>query len=344
MMSNRYEIVLEELKRVPRTWLVTGVAGFIGSNLLESLLNLKQNIVGLDNFATGLRKNFDDVKSNVPPEAWKRFRFVEGDITDAAACKDASKGVDYVLHQGALGSVPRSIANPLATNKANVEGFLQVLSAARDAKAKRFVFASSSSIYGDDPTLPRVEDKIGAPLSPYAASKRVGELYALAFSKCYPIQIIGLRYFNVFGKRQDPNSAYAAVIPKWVGQLLQGERPVINGDGETSRDFAYIANVVQANILAATVTDDTAVNDFYNVAFGSRITLNVLFALIRDGLAQTRPELKGIQPDYQAFRAGDVRHSLADISRIASRLGYAPQYSVQQGLAETLPWYVAQYQ
>jgi UDP-N-acetylglucosamine/UDP-N-acetylgalactosamine 4-epimerase len=322
---------------------VTGCAGFIGSNLLEALLKLKQNVVGLDNFATGLRKNFDDVKQIVGAEAWQRFRFVEGDISDASACADACRGVNYVLHQGALGSVPRSIANPLATNKANVEGFLQMLCAARDAKARRFVYASSSSIYGDDPTLPRVEGKIGHPLSPYAASKRVGELYAASFSRCYPISTIGLRYFNVFGKRQDPNSAYAAVIPKWVGQLLKGEHTVINGDGETSRDFAYIANVIQANILAATTTDEKAINEYYNVAYGTRITLNELFALIRAGLAVSRPELKSVQPQYAPFRAGDVRHSLADISKISARLGYAPQYSVQQGLAETLPWYVQQH-
>jgi UDP-N-acetylglucosamine 4-epimerase len=340
-MSTRYHAVKEELQRAPRTWLITGVAGFIGSNLLESLLNLNQHVTGLDNFATGLRANLDDVKNSVSPQAWTRFRFVEGDITDPVACKDVCGGADYVLHQGALGSVPRSIANPLATNKANVEGFLQMLCAARDARVRRFVFASSSSIYGDDPTLPRVEDKIGAPLSPYAASKRIGELYAQSFSRCYPIQTIGLRYFNVFGKRQDPNSAYAAVIPKWAGQLLQGQQPVINGDGETSRDFAYIANVVQANILAATCADEKAVNAFYNVAFGARITLNTLFGLIRDGLAQTRPGIASVQPAYEAFRPGDVRHSLADISQISARLGYAPTHSVQQGLAETLPWYAA---
>jgi UDP-N-acetylglucosamine/UDP-N-acetylgalactosamine 4-epimerase len=336
-----YAQVMQELRALPRTWLVTGAAGFIGSNLVEHLLRLGQEVVGLDNFATGYRRNLEEVHRCVGAEAWSRFRFIEGDIRDLATCHEACRGVDHVLHHAALGSVPRSIDDPIATNQANVDGFLHMLVAARDAGVERFVYAASSSTYGDHPGLPKVEDRIGKPLSPYAVTKYVNELYAGVFERTYGIRTIGLRYFNVFGRRQDPDGAYAAVIPRWVGSLLGGEICRINGDGETSRDFCYIDNVVQANLLAATVVDPGATDQVYNVACGERTTLNALFRMIRDGLAGHAPELARAEPEYAPFRPGDVRHSLADIGRIRERLGYVPSHSVARGLAEALAWYVA---
>lgn len=304
------------------------------------MLLLGQEVVGLDNFATGHQRNLDDVRANVGESAWRQFHFIEGDIAELETCQSACSGVDFVLHQAALGSVPRSVADPIASNQANVTGFLNMLVAARNAKVKRFVYAASSSTYGDHPGLPKVEDTIGEPLSPYAVTKYVNELYAKVFARTYGFESIGLRYFNVFGRRQNPNGAYAAVIPRWVGTLLDGERCRINGDGETSRDFCYIKNVVQANILAALSETPSASNQVYNVAFGGRTTLNELYYLIRDFLAKSRPELGNFQPLYADFRPGDVRHSLADISKASRLLGYEPTHSIQQGLIETLAWYV----
>jgi UDP-N-acetylglucosamine 4-epimerase len=321
--------------------LVTGVAGFIGSNLLEQLLQNDQYVVGLDNFATGYRHNLDDVREMVTPEQWSRFRFFESDIRDLAACHTACAGVDIVLHQAALGSVPRSVEDPIASNQTNVDGFLNMLVASRDAGVKRFVYAASSATYGDHPGLPKVEDEIGKPLSPYAVTKHVNELYAYVFEKNYGISTIGLRYFNVFGRRQDPNGAYAAVIPAWVGSLLEDRPLKIFGDGETSRDFCYIDNVVQANVLAATTESIEATAQVYNVAVGGRTTLNELFQWIRTGLSSHRPELVNIEPIYADFRPGDVRHSQADISKAVNLLGYQPTHSVEAGLQEALDWYVA---
>jgi UDP-N-acetylglucosamine 4-epimerase len=320
--------------------LITGVAGFIGSNLLEALLLAGQKVVGLDNFSTGKQKNLDAVHSSVGPEAWSCFRFHKGDIRDLDDCRAACKGVDFALHQAALGSVPRSIEDPILTNQSNIDGFLNMLVAARDAKVKRFVYAASSSTYGDHPGLPKVEDKIGRPLSPYAVTKYVNELYADVFARTYGMESIGLRYFNVFGKRQDPEGAYAAVIPKWMGQLLRKEAPVVNGDGETSRDFCYIDNVVQANCLSALSTESSAVNRVYNIAFGERTSLNELFASIRAGVAASLPEVQAIEPYYGPERAGDVRHSLADISLARKYLGYAPEVDVKKGMEMTVKWYV----
>ena len=323
-----------------RMWLVTGAAGFIGSNLVERLLTLGHSVVGLDNFATGHGRNLEDVRAQVGEPAWKRFRFVEGDICDLGTCHDVCRGADYVLHQAALGSVPRSLVDPIATHAANVTGFLNILVAARDAQVRRFVYAASSSTYGDHPALPKVEDQIGRPLSPYAVTKYVDELYADVFERSYGIETVGLRYFNVFGRRQDPDGAYAAVIPLWVGNLLAGRECRINGDGETSRDFCFVENVVQANLLAATARGDVT-GGVYNVAVGGRTTLNQLFGWIRDGLARFRPEVAGAEPAYAPFREGDVRHSQADITKARERLGYAPTHTVEAGLRETLEWYAA---
>jgi UDP-N-acetylglucosamine/UDP-N-acetylgalactosamine 4-epimerase len=338
----RYEEVQQQLLSTTKTWLVTGVAGFIGSNLLESLLKLDQRVVGLDNFATGRQENLNEVKTLVTPTQWDRFSFVRGDICDMDACRRVSEGVGYVLHQAALGSVPRSLENPIATNAANVTGFLNMLVAARDAGVQRFVYAASSSTYGDHPGLPKVEDTIGRPLSPYAVTKYVNELYADVFARSYRIETIGLRYFNVFGPRQDPNGAYAAVIPKWISGLVKGEDVVINGDGETSRDFCFVANAVQANLLAATVQDENAVNQVYNVAVGESTTLNVLYTLICNALLARHANLATAEPLYHEFRAGDVRHSLADIDRARRLLGYAPTQRVVEGLALAMPWYLGQ--
>lgn len=337
---NAYDKAQAELRANPKTWLVTGVAGFIGSNLLEALLKLDQRVVGLDNFETGFRKNLERVKELVQPEQWNRFQFHEGDIRDLDACHKAVAGVDYVLHQAALGSVPRSLENPIRTNETNISGFLNMLVTSRDAKVKRFVYAASSSTYGDHPGLPKVEDRIGKPLSPYAVTKYVNELYADVFTRSYGLETIGLRYFNVFGPRQDPQGAYAAVVPKWFASLLSEQPVYINGDGETSRDFCYIANVVQVNVLAATTQNAEAANQIYNVALGDRTTLNDLFYAIQQLIAEKKPGLKLSPPVYRDFRAGDVRHSQADIAKARERLGYAPAYRVQQGLAEAAEWYI----
>jgi len=320
---------------------VTGVAGFIGSNLLETLLKLDQQVVGLDNFATGHQYNLDQVQALVSPAQWARFRFIRGDIRRIDDCHAACAGADYVLHQAALGSVPRSLEDPITTNSTNIDGFLNMLVAARDAMVKRFVYAASSSTYGDHPGLPKVEDHIGKPLSPYAVTKLVNEQYADVFARVYGFLTIGLRYFNIFGQRQDPNGAYAAVVPKWTAAMMAGETVWINGDGETSRDFCYIANAVQANLLAATTTNTDAVNQVYNVAVGDRTSLNDLFEAIRALLAPRYPRLAGFTPSYRDFRAGDVRHSLADITKARTLLGYEPGYRIQEGLREAMDWYVA---
>ncbi|WP_322996666.1 NAD-dependent epimerase/dehydratase family protein [Castellaniella sp.] len=334
----RYEALRIQLQTQPRTWLVTGCAGFIGSNLLESLLGLDQAVVGLDNFSTGYQHNLDEVQSRVSPQQWARFRFIQGDIRDLDTCRQAVTGVQHVLHQAALGSVPRSLADPITTNAVNVAGQLNMLVAARDAGVQSFVYAASSSTYGDHPGLPKVEDRIGKPLSPYAVTKYVNELYADVFARAYDFQTVGLRYFNVFGQRQDPDGAYAAVIPKWVAAMILDQDVVINGDGETSRDFCYIDNVVQANLLAS-VAGAEGRNQVYNVAFNARTSLNQLFDLLRDTLgrnqiAYARP------PRHGDFRAGDVRHSQADVSKAGALLGYAPQFNIQQGLDIAMPWYI----
>lgn len=338
---NAYETIQKQLQAEPKKWLITGVAGFIGSNLLETLLKLDQTVVGLDNFATGHQYNLDEVKGEVTPEQWARFTFIEGDIRNVDTCHQACQGADYVLHQAALGSVPRSINDPITTNSANIDGFLNMLVAARDAQVKSFTYAASSSTYGDHPGLPKVEDRIGKPLSPYAVTKYVNELYAEVFARTYGFNCIGLRYFNVFGKRQDPNGAYAAVIPKWTSAMIQDEDLFINGDGETSRDFCFVANAVQANLLAATAANPEARNQVYNVAVGDRTTLNILFALLRDNLA-AHGVSASTQPVYRDFRAGDVRHSQADIGKAQRLLGYAPTHRLAEGVAEAMPWYVAQ--
>ena len=334
-----YQQLQTRLPTEPRTWLVTGVAGFIGSNLLETLLKLNQRVVGLDNFATGHQRNLDEVQTLVSAAQWANFSFIKGDIREQADCQKACHGVDYVLHQAALGSVPRSLEDPVTTNSANITGFLNMLVAARDAKVKSFTYAASSSTYGDHPALPKVEDAIGKPLSPYAVTKYVNELYAEVFARCYGFNTVGLRYFNVFGPRQDPNGAYAAVIPKWTAALLQGDTVYINGDGETSRDFCFVANAVQANLLAATAENPEARNQVYNVAVGDRTTLNILFALLRDNLA-AHGVSASVQPVYRDFRAGDVRHSQADICKAQRLLGYAPTHRLAEGVATAMPWYV----
>ena len=336
-----YDALRDRLRGEPRTWLVTGVAGFIGSNLLEALLGLEQRVVGLDNFATGHRHNLDQVQALVTPAQWRRFQFIEGDIRVPGDCRTACDGVDYVLHQAALGSVPRSLEDPIATNAANIDGFLHMLVAARDAGVKRFVYAASSSTYGDHPGLPKVEDRIGKPLSPYAVTKLVNEQYADVFARVYGFRTIGLRYFDIFGPRQDPNGAYAAVVPKWTAAMMAGEPVWINGDGETSRDFCHIANAVQANLLAATAASDEATNQVYNVAVGDRTTLNDLFEAIRGLLASRFPHLKDFKPSYRDFRAGDVRHSLADVTKARTLLGYQPSHRIGDGLREAMDWYVA---
>lgn len=337
----QYELVKQSLRELPRVWLVTGVAGFIGSNLLHTLLQLDQTVIGLDNFATGHLANLTQIESLVSPEQWRRFRFIEGDIRNLDDCLKACSGVDYVLHQAALGSVPRSINDPVTTNAANVDGFLNMLVASRDQGVSRFVYAASSSTYGDHPALPKVEEQIGRPLSPYAVTKLVNELYADVFARTYSMECIGLRYFNVFGPRQDPNGAYAAVIPKWVAALLHAQPVSINGDGETSRDFCFVENAVQANILAATTVNTEAVNQVYNVAVGQRTSLNELFGLIKDILAEHCSGVSQAQPEYREFRGGDVRHSLADIGKAERLLGYQPTHNIKQGLSVALPWYVS---
>jgi len=362
-----YAEVTSNLLAQPATWLVTGVAGFIGSNLLETLLKLNQRVVGLDNLATGHQRNLDEVQGLVTPAQWANFNFINGDIRNFTDCQNAmqfapsspvgegwgeggavrskapmaipSQPVDFVLHQAALGSVPRSLTDPIATNHTNITGFLNMLTAARDAKVKSFTYAASSSTYGDHPGLPKVEDVIGKPLSPYAVTKYVNELYANVFARCYGFNTIGLRYFNVFGPRQDPNGAYAAVIPKWTAALLKGDPVYINGDGETSRDFCFVANAVQANLLSATTANPDAKNEVYNVAVGDRTTLNTLFSLLCNNLADHGVSAN-TQPLYRDFRSGDVLHSQADVSKVKSLLGYAPTHSIQQGVQSAMAWYV----
>ena len=338
MTSTAYKKVQKVLINEPKTWLITGVAGFIGSNLLEELLLLNQRVVGLDNFATGFQHNLDEVQGLVNEDQWQNFTFIEGDIRNLDACQAACTDIDYVLHQAALGSVPRSIADPINTNDTNISGYLNMLVAARDAKVASFTYAASSSTYGDHPALPKVEDAIGNPLSPYAVTKYVNELYADVFSRTYGFKTIGLRYFNIFGKRQTPDGAYAAVIPKWTAAMIAGDEVFINGDGDTSRDFNFIENAVQANILAATATEE-AKNQVYNVAVGGRTTLNTLFSALKEHLS-----VNGVsytqEPVYRDFRAGDVRHSQADISKIQNALGYAPHFDIIQGIKKAMPWYV----
>jgi UDP-N-acetylglucosamine 4-epimerase len=334
----RYSQVQTHLRAAPRRWLVTGCAGFIGSNLVEALLELDQHVVGLDNFATGYPHNLDEVRANVSAAQWSNFRFVQGDIRDSATCADAVAGAEFVLHQAALGSVPRSLADPVTTNDVNISGFLNMLVAARDAKVQAFVYAASSSTYGDHPALPKVEDQIGKPLSPYAVTKYVNEMYADVFARAYDFKTIGLRYFNVFGKRQDPEGAYAAVIPKWIAAMLKGEAVSVNGDGETSRDFCFVDNAVQANILAA-MADDEGTNQVYNVAVNARTSLNVLHQHLVTTLAENAVSY-ALAPSYRDFRAGDVRHSQADISKAQRLLGYQPTHTILQGLQAAMPWYL----
>jgi UDP-N-acetylglucosamine 4-epimerase len=335
---NRYELIQTQLRQTPKTWLVTGVAGFIGSNLLETLLKLNQHVLGMDNFVTGHQRNLDEVQALVTPEQWACFQFLPGDIRQLDDCQAACRGVDHVLHQAALGSVPRSLSDPIATNETNISGFLNMLVAARDAQVKSFTYAASSSTYGDHPVLPKVEANIGNPLSPYAVTKYVNELYASVFARSYGFKTIGLRYFNVFGPRQDPDGAYAAVIPKWTAALIQGEQVFINGNGETSRDFCFVANAVQANMLAA-CSIDNAKDQVYNVSVGDRTTLNELFAALRDALI-----IQGVdpatQPSFREFRAGDVRHSQADIAKAQLMLGYTPAYRLAEGIAQSVLWYL----
>ena len=332
-----YEQTKQTLMSDTKVWLITGVAGFIGSNLLETLLLLNQKVVGLDNFATGFQHNLDEVQALVSAEQWQCFTLIQGDIRNLADCQTACTGVDYVLHQAALGSVPRSIADPIATNETNISGFLNMLTAARDANVSSFTYAASSSTYGDHPALPKIEDAIGNPLSPYAVTKYVNELYADVFSRTYGFNTIGLRYFNIFGKRQTPDGAYAAVIPKWTAAMIAGDDVFINGDGDTSRDFNFIENAVQANILAATANSD-AKNQVYNVAVGGRTTLNTLFDALKESLSDNGVSYSQA-PVYRDFRAGDVRHSQADISKIQNALGYAPQFDIIQGIEKAMPWY-----
>jgi UDP-N-acetylglucosamine 4-epimerase len=338
---SRYNEIKTELLKSPKIWLVTGVAGFIGSNLLETLLKLNQKVVGLDSFATGHQRNLDEVKSLVSDDQWNNFNFIEGDIRNAQDCEQAlmhnDTAVDYVLHQAALGSVPRSIADPITTNAANITGFLTMLQAAKEAQVKSFTYAASSSTYGDHPALPKIEENIGKPLSPYAVTKYVNELYAGVYAKTYGFKTIGLRYFNVFGQRQDPDGAYAAVIPKWTASMVKGEEVFINGDGETSRDFCFIENTVQMNILAATAPDE-AKDEVYNVAVGDRTTLNELYEAIQLALQQNDIEATSA-PTYQDFRAGDVRHSQADVSKAVNNLGYQPEFRILEGIAKAMPWY-----
>lgn len=337
-MNTAFEKCQETLLKCPKVWLITGVAGFIGSNLLEFLLKLNQTVVGLDNFATGHQKNLDEVMGCVEESQWSNFTFINGDICNINDCNKAVGGVDYVLHQAALGSVPRSINDPITANATNIGGFLNMLVAAKDANVASFTYAASSSTYGDHPALPKIEENIGNPLSPYAVTKYVNELYADVFARTYGFKSIGLRYFNVFGKRQDPNGAYAAVIPKWAAAMIKGEEVFINGDGETSRDFCFIENTIQANILAA-VADDASKNQVFNVAVGDRTTLNDLFYALKAALFENK-KIYNLEPSYREFRAGDVRHSQADIGKIKKYLGYQPVYPIVEGVSIAMPWYV----
>jgi UDP-N-acetylglucosamine 4-epimerase len=334
-----YQAAQQHLKQNQYHWLITGVAGFIGSNLLEALLALNQKVTGLDNFSTGYRHNLDQVRQSVGLDAWGNFSFIEGDMQNFEDCVRACKGIDYVLQEAALGSVPRSIENPILTNASNITGFLNILVAARDAKVKRFVYAASSSTYGDHPGLPKVEDAIGKPLSPYAVTKYVNELYADVFARCYGMDSIGLRYFNVFGPRQDPNGAYAAVIPQWVAALIRNQAVKINGDGETTRDFCFVDNVIQINLLAALTTSPAAAKQVYNVALNDRTSLNQLYEMMRSLLRPSFPHVDKHSPQYVGFRNGDIRHSQADISKAAVLLGYQPTHRIGDGLKEAMEWY-----
>lgn len=334
-----YDRTKEELTKNPKIWLITGVAGFIGSSLLEALLKLGQTVIGIDNFSNGRAQNLTAVR-NAAGKYWSNFTFREADIRNLDDCLEGCKNVDYVLHQAALGSIPRSIANPILTNDSNINGFLNMLVASKDSKIKRFVYAASSSTYGDHPGLPKVEDIIGRPLSPYAITKYVNELYAEVFGKTYGMETIGLRYFNVFGPRQSPSGAYAAVVPKWINSLLSGASCSINGDGSTSRDFCYIENVIQANILAATSTHTNAINQIYNIAYGDSTSLNELFAFLVTAIIEKDINVVEKNPTYQDFRTGDVLHSLADISKAKKYLGYNPSHNAQEGLKETVKWFI----
>ena len=338
-----YDQLRQTLPLRRKRWLVTGCAGFIGSHLVETLLRLNQRVIGLDNFATGYQRNLDEIRDALTSDQWRNFRFIEGDIRQPGDCRQACQDVDYVLHQAALGSVPRSLADPQTTNATNIDGFLNMLVAARDAGVQRFVYAASSSTYGDHPALPKVEDAIGNPLSPYAVTKRVNEMYADVFGRCYGLASIGLRYFNVFGPRQDPEGAYAAVIPRWTRQMLLGEEVRIHGDGETSRDFCFVDNAVQANLLAATIDNSEAVNQIYNVALNERTSLNALFGLLRDVLCTHRPELDVAAPVHGEFREGDVRHSQADIAKATRLLGYVPTHRLADGIQIAMPWYLSRF-
>lgn len=337
---DHYKQTKNLLRKESKRWLITGVAGFIGSNLLEQLLRLDQTVVGLDNLSTGHEKNLAEVKSLVSEKQWSGFMFIKGDIRDLGVCQRACKDAEFVLHQAAIGSVPRSLGDPIFTNENNITGTLNMLVAARDNRVRRLIYAASSSTYGDHPGLPKVEDKIGKPLSPYAVTKYVNELYAEVFARCYGLETIGLRYFNVFGPRQDPKGAYAAVIPRWIGEILSGKASTIHGDGETSRDFCYISNTVQANILAAMTENKDSVNQVFNVAVGDRTTLNELYNMIKGLLEETDSRVKSIEPIYGDFRSGDVRHSQADISKAQELLGFKPSHAVKRGMKETVEWFV----
>lgn len=337
---NKFSQIIDHLKGNPSTWLVTGCAGFIGSNLIEALLKIDQKVIGIDNFSTGNKKNLNQVNALLSKEKLDRFKFIEGDISELSLCQEACNGVDFVLHQAALGSVPRSIKNPIASNQSNISGHLNMLVAAKENKVKSFTYAASSSTYGDHPDLPKIENNIGNPLSPYAVTKLVNELYANIFSLNYQFHSIGLRYFNVFGKRQDPNGAYAAVIPKWVNGMINGEEIFINGDGSTSRDFCYIENVIQANILAATHTK-LKKSEVFNVAVGDRTSLNELFKLIQNSLKENGITYKKY-PKYRDFREGDVKHSQADISKAKENLGFNPHFNIEKGILKSVQWYLEQ--
>lgn len=345
---NNYLMLRKHLSSNHYSWLITGVSGFIGSNLLEQLLQLNQKVVGVDNFLTGKLENLNEVEANVTGDQWENFQFFEGDICSLELCEQASRNIDFVLHQAALGSVPRSIEDPIKTNEINISGFLNILYAAKNNNIKNFVYAASSSTYGDHEALPKIEDQIGKPLSPYAVTKFVNEIYADVFKTNYDFNSIGLRYFNVFGKRQDPDGAYAAVIPKWISAMIKGEDVYINGDGKTSRDFCYIDNVIQANLLAAItgspnnelVSSPDAINQIYNIAVGGRTTLNDLYNILRDSLSKEFDHLRNSSPIYRDFRAGDVRHSQANIDKAKEKLGYEPSHQVKDGLIEAMDWYI----
>ena len=338
-MSN-YADLKNHLATSPKTWLVTGVAGFIGSNLLETLLMLDQRVIGLDDFSTGKRRNLEDVRQLCGPARWLKFRLIEGTIGELETCRLVCRDVDYVLHHAAVASVARSLKNPISTNESNVNGFVNMLVAARDAGVRRFVYATSSAAYGDDPADLKIECTVGRPLSPYAVTKYADELYAHVFAQCYGFETIGLRYFNVFGPRQDPEGDYAAVIPKWIAALIKGESIFLNGNGDTSRDFIFVPDAVQANLLAATAAKPEAVNEVYNVALNKRTTLIELFSILKELLLQSGNDVGACEPLYRKFQSGDVRHSQADITKISELLGFLPVYGVREGLAKTLSWYI----